>query len=148
MPSVPPNISTLSTPATLVQAQGATNYETIQTSISGGYAFLVIGIYQFSSNLSQLNENITLKRYDANGVKNLMVLTPTIDPYQSSSALNLPTMKYDYVLDGRNGFYPTIKANTTVSFRIRVETTSAMDFMPDSDNNYQTLDFFENFDFE
>lgn len=147
MPSVPPNVSTLSTPATQVQSLGATSYETIQTSISGGYAFLVLGIYQFSPNLSQLNETITLKRYDANGVKNLMVLTPTIDPYQNTSALNLPTMKYDYVLDGQNGFYPTIKANTSVQFRIRVETTSAYDLVPDTNNNYQTLDFFDTFDF-
>lgn len=148
MPSVPPNVSTLSAPATQVTSMGATNYETIQTSISGGYAFLVLGIYQYATNIAQLNEPITLKKYDANGVKNLMVLTPTIDPYQSSSALNLPTMKYGYALDGQNGFYPTIKANTTVSFRIRVETTSAMDFMPDMEQNYQTLEYFENFDFE
>jgi hypothetical protein len=147
MPSVLPNISTLPLPATQVTSQGATSYETIQTSISGGYAFLVLGIYQYATNNAQLNEPITLKRYDANGVKNLMVLTPTIDPYQFTSALNLPTMKYNYVLDGQNGFYPTIKANTTVSFRIRVETTSASDSFPETPNNYQTLDFFENFDF-
>lgn len=76
-----------------------------------------------------------------------MVLTPTIDPYQATSALNLPTMKYNYVLDGQNGFYPIIKANTSVQFRIRVESTSASDFSPQSDNSYQTLDFFNDFDF-
>jgi hypothetical protein len=148
MPSVPPNILILSAPATQVDSQGATNYQTIQTSISGGYAFLVIGIYQFSTNLAQLNETITLKKYDANGAKNLMVLTPTIDPYQQASALNLPTMKYGYVLDGQNGFYPTIKANTSVSFRIRVEATSSMDLDPNMENNFQTLEFFDNFDFK
>lgn len=148
MPSVPPNITVLSAPATQVDSQGATNYQTIQTSISGGYSYLVIGIYQYSSNLFQLNEPITLKKYNANGDKNLMVLTPNIDPYQSSSGLNLPTMKYGYVLDGQNGFYPTIKANTTVNFRIRVESTSAMDLDPKMENNFQTFEFFDNFEFK
>jgi hypothetical protein len=148
MPSVPPNVSILPQPATIVTAQGATSYETIQTSISGGYAFLVLGIYQYTNNLLQLNNPISLKQYDANGSKNLMVLTPTIDPYQSTSALNLPTMKYNYVLDGRNGFFPTIKALTSVSFRIRVEATSAYDLAPNSDHNFQTSEFFNEFDFK
>ena len=148
MPSVPPNVTILPQPATIVTAQGATSYETIQTSISGGYAFLVLGIYQYTNNLLQLNNPISLKQYDANGTKNLMVLTPTIDPYQGTSALNLPTMKYNYVLDGRNGFFPTIKALTSVSFRIRVEATSSYDLVPNSDYNFQTSEFFNEFDFK
>ena len=148
MPSVPPNISILPQPATIVTAQGATSYETIQTSISGGYAFLVLGIYQYTNNLLQLNNPISLKQYDANGSKNLMVLTPTIDPYQSTSALNLPTMKYNYVLDGRNGFFPTIKALTSVSFRIRVEATSSSDFAPQNEQNLIKTEFFNEFDFK
>jgi hypothetical protein len=148
MPSVPPNISILPQPATIVTAQGATSYETIQTSISGGYAFLVLGIYQYTNNLLQLNTPISLKQYDANGTKNLMVLTPTIDPYQGTSALNLPTMKYNYVLDGRNGFFPTIKALTSVSFRIRVEATSSSDFAPQNEQNLIKTEFFNEFDFK
>jgi len=148
MPSVPPNVSILPQPATIVTAQGATSYETIQTSISGGYAFLVLGIYQYTYNLLQLNNPISLKQYDANGSKNLMVLTPTIDPYQNTSALNFPTMKYNYVLDGRNGFFPTIKALTSVSFRIRVEATSPSDFAPQNQENLIKTEFFNEFDFE
>ena len=57
-------------------------------------------------------------------------------------------MKYNYVLDGRNGFFPTIKALTSVSFRIRVEATSSYDLAPNSDHNFQTSEFFNEFDFK
>lgn len=147
MPSVPPNISTLSSPATQVSSLGVTDYNTIQTAISGGHAYLVRNIYQYTSNITQLTNVITLKQYDANGVKYLYNLTPTLDPYQSSSALNTPMYGIDYTLDGQNGFYPTIEANTTVELRIKVESISVGSYLPSKDN-FDSLEYFEGFSFE
>jgi hypothetical protein len=147
MPSVPPNIFVLPEPATQVSSEGATSYETIQASISGGYAYLVMGVYLYTTNIAQLTEPIVLEHYDANGNKNLMPLVPTVDPYQKTSALDVPMMKLGYVLDGQNGFYPTIKANTTVQFRIRVEAISTNNLNENSENSFQTIDLFKDFDF-
>lgn len=146
MPSVFPNISTLPAPATQVVALGATSYEAIQTSMSGN-AYGLQNIYQYSTNITQITNTITLKKYDVNGTRYLYNLTPTIDPYQDQSALNISMRNIDYAFDGNNGFFPILEANTTVQYRIEVYDLSVGDFMI-SKNNFEELEMFTGFDFD
>jgi hypothetical protein len=146
MPTVPPNITVLSTPATQVVGLGATTYEQIQASI-GAHAYGVKNLYQFSSNLDQLTNIIVLKKYDANGTKFFYNLAPTIDPYQYSSALDTEFSHLDYAFDGNNGFYPTINANTTVNMQVSVYDLSPSDLI-NSRSNFEFNDFFTDFDFQ
>jgi hypothetical protein len=146
MPSVPPNISTLPAPATQVVGVGGVSYESIQESM-GSHAYGVRDIYQYSTSLIQIMNTITLKKYDANGTKFLYNLTPTIDPYQSTSALNISTKGIDYAFDGNNGFYPILEANTTIQYRIEVYDLSVGDLML-SKNNFEDLEMFSDFNFD
>lgn len=145
MPSVPPNILVLTTPATQVVSQGATTYAQIQASI-GAVVYGVIDLYQWSNNNNQLTNVITLKKYDANGTKYLYNLTPTIDPYQYQSALDTQFDGLNYAFDGQNGFYPTIEANTTVVMQVGVYELSPSDLM-NTRSNFEGTDFFIDFDF-
>jgi hypothetical protein len=143
MPVVPPNISTLSTPAIQVTSIGDVSYQTIQQSI-GTYFYKINNIYIYSSNLSQLLQPIGLKKYTKTGSKEIKILQPMIDPYQNLSALNQTMLGLDYVFDSNNGFYPTISANTSVNFQFATTEISHQDYLQGVDN-FQNIEYLQDY---
>jgi len=143
MPTVPPNISTLSTPAIQVSSVSGVSYYQIQQSI-GTFVYLVNNIYMYSSNINQLLQPIGLKKYNKFGDKHIRVLQPMVDPYQSSSALNQTMLGLDYMFDSNNGFYPTISANTSVNFQFSTTEISHQDYLSGK-TNFQDIEFLQGY---
>ena len=143
MPTVPPNISTLSTPAIQVSSVSGVSYYQIQQSI-GTFVYLVNNIYMYSSNINQLLQPIGLKKYNKFGDKHIRVLQPMVDPYQSSSALNQTMLGLDYMFDSNNGFYPTISANTSINFQFSTTEISHQDYLSGK-TNFQDIEFLQGY---
>jgi len=143
MPTVPPNISTLSTPAIQVSSVSGVSYYQIQQSI-GTFVYLINNIYMYSSNINQLLQPIGLKKYNKFGDKHIRVLQPMVDPYQSSSALNQTMLGLDYMFDSNNGFYPTISANTSVNFQFSTTEISHQDYLSGK-TNFQDIEFLQGY---
>jgi hypothetical protein len=143
MPVVPPNISTLSTPAIQVRSIGDVSYKTIQQSI-GTYFYKVNNIYIYASNLDQLLQPVGLKKFNKFGDKQIRILQPMIDPYQQTSSLNQTMLGLDYVFDSNNGFYPTISANTSVNFQFSTTEISHQDYLKGEDN-FQNIEYLQDY---
>lgn len=143
MPTVPPNISTLSTPAIQVSSISGVSYYQIQQSI-GTFVYLVNNVYMYSSNLNQLLQPIGLKKYNKFGDKHIRVLQPMVDPYQSSSALNQTMLGLDYMFDSNNGFYPTISANTSINFQFSTTEISHQDYLSGK-TNFQDIEYLQGY---
>jgi hypothetical protein len=143
MPVVPPNISTLSTPAIQVRSIGDVSYKTIQQSI-GTYFYKVNNIYIYASNLDQLLQPVGLKKFNKFGDKQIRILQPMIDPYQQTSSLNQNMFGLDYVFDSNNGFYPTISANTSVNFQFSTTEISHQDYLKGEDN-FQNIEYLQDY---
>jgi len=143
MPVVPPNISTLSTPAIQVRSIGDVSYKTIQQSI-GTYFYKVNNIYIYASNLDQLLQPVGLKKFNKFGDKQIRILQPMIDPYQQTSSLNQNMFGLDYIFDSNNGFYPTISANTSVNFQFSTTEISHQDYLKGEDN-FQNIEYLQDY---
>ncbi len=143
MPTVPPNITVQSVPDIQVSSVNGVSYNQINQSI-GSFAYLVNSIYIYSSNLDQLLQPIGLKKYNKFGDKHIKVLQPMIDPYQTSSSLNQTMLGQDYAFDSNNGFYPTISANTTVTYQFSTTQINAGDFL-EGKTNFDDIEFLEDY---
>ena len=143
MPNVPPSISVGTTPTIEVTSVSGIDYNTINQSI-GSFTYLLDNVYIYSSNLLQLNYPIGLKKYNKFGDKHIKVLQPIIDPYQNASALNQTMVGLDYAFDSNNGFYPTIAANTTVTYQIDYTELSATDFLKGR-TNFEDIEFLQDY---
>lgn len=135
------NVIITTTPPASVSITGAnTTYTQFRNSL-GSYVYLVEKIYLYDVNGNQVNQIMLFTKYDANGTKSFINLTPIIDPYQDSNAFILNTKEDNIVLDGRGSLNFTLLAGASLIFRIIAERVAITDYLDGlSENNYQQLE--------
>lgn len=140
-----PIVQTLIEPAISVTSTTDLNYETLNASIGGGYAFGVKNIYQFSTNINQLIQPLQLKKYNKFGDIHIYYLHFTVDPFQFSAALSTPMKELNYDLDGNNAFEPFLLPNVSLDFRIDITEMNPSNYLTKGENNFGDLEFFADY---
>jgi hypothetical protein len=73
-----------------------------------------------------------------------MNLQMMIDPYQDQSSLNQSLMGLDYIFDSNNAYFASIEGNTSVNYRIDVETFGQNDLMA-GQTNFDDIEFLQDY---
>lgn len=145
MPTIiSPIVTTQATPIVSVTGASGTSYAEIQASIGTSFNYLVKNIYQRASSFSQLLQPVRLKKANKNGDKHEMNLQMIIDPYQEQSSLNQSLMGLDYIFDSNTAYFAFIEGNTTINYRIDVETFGQNDLL-EGKTNFDDMEFLQDY---
>jgi hypothetical protein len=142
--SIAPIVTTQATPIVSVTGASGTSYAEIQASIGTSFNYLVKNIYQKASSFSQLLQPVKLRKFNKYGDKHEMNLQMMIDPYQDQSSLNQSLMGLDYIFDSNNAYFASIEGNTSVNYRIDVETFGQNDLMG-GQTNFDDIEFLQDY---
>lgn len=148
-----PVIITNTPPASItVTMAGGMTYTEFKNSL-GSYVYLVNEIYLYSTDGNQVNQIMLFDKYNANGDRIYVNLTPIISPFQRSNAFWLNTKKEDVVLNGLSKLNFTLLANNTLVMQLVAERKSITGMLDATgQTNYQMVsaamgkkDLFENY---
>lgn len=142
--SISPIVTIASSPIVSVTGASGTSYKEIQASIGTSFNYLVKNIYQNATSISQLLQPVVLRKFNKRGTKHQVSLQMTIDPYQEQASLNQSMIGYDYIFDSNNAFFAFIQGNTSVNYRIDVETFGQNDLMA-GQTNFEDIEFLQDY---
>lgn len=138
--AVYPVIVTNTPPASVTITGANITYTEFKNSL-GSYFYLIKKIYLYSSNGQQINQVMLFTKYDSNGNRTYLNLTPAIDPWQDSNAYYLDTKGEKIMLDGLSQLTFQMLASASLVFKIyasRVSITEKLNNL--SPTNYKVIE--------
>lgn len=121
-------VSTLDTPALIVESESGTTYDEIQQSMgSNAYEIGQVDDLYLASSTAQLVQPVTFIQYDVNGNQQKYVLPPIVDPFQTQSTLYASVAKKNLSFEGRLRVEVDILEATSLSMRLNTRKASPAD---------------------
>jgi len=146
MPDYIPTLTTSSTPFIEVTSAGGVSYTEIQNSI-GTYVYQILNLYQRASSISQIMQNILLRKYDKFGNRQLRLMEMNIDPFQFQASLNKNMRNLDYRFDNNNNMYMTVEGNTLINIVIDMIELNRADMLGPNDT-FKEIEFLKDYNID
>jgi hypothetical protein len=138
--AVYPVIVTNTPPASVTITGANTTYTEFKNSL-GTFFYLIETIYLYSLTGQQINQVMLYTKYDGNGNRIYLNMTPTLDPWQDSNAYYLDTKGEKIILDGLSRLSFMMLASASLMFKIyakRISNTEQLDSL--SQSNFQVVE--------
>lgn len=128
-------------PQVLVTMQGTITYTQFLQSL-GADAYEFDKVYIWSSNIGQLTAPIKYEYRNVNGDSQTEIITPKIDPYQSSPALyvDLSCLTVPLIINNVATISFALAPNTTIRFKFIGDVSKNTDFLSGM-NNFEEVSF-------
>ena len=119
-----PTITVFPAPVVTIVSQDATTYETIQQSLTTT-TYVATSVEITATSNDQITQPIEFSNYDVNGDINNFNVTPTVDPFQYQTAVELNLGERNVVFDGRTKMNVQLLGNSQTNLDFNVAQVSA-----------------------
>jgi hypothetical protein len=119
-----PTITTFPAPVVTIVSQDSTTYETIQQSLTTT-TYVATAVEITATSNEQITQPIEFSNYDVNGDINNFNVTPTVDPFQYQTAVELNLGERNIVFDGRTKMNVQLLGNSQTNLDFNVAQVSA-----------------------
>ncbi len=119
-----PTITVFPAPVVTIVSQDATTYETIQQSLTTT-TYVATSVEITATSNEQITQPIEFSNYDVNGDINNFNVTPTVDPFQYQTAVELNLGERNVVFDGRTKMNVQLLGNSQTNLDFNVAQVSA-----------------------
>ena len=119
-----PTITTFPAPVVTIVSQDATTYETIQQSLTTT-TYVAKAVEITATSNEQITQPIEFSNYDVNGEINNINVTPTVDPFQYQTAVELNLAERNIIFDGRTKMNVQLLGNSQTNLDFDVAQVSA-----------------------
>ena len=119
-----PTITTFPAPVVTIVSQDATTYETIQQSLTTT-TYVAKAVEITATSNEQITQPIEFSNYDVNGDLANFNVTPTVDPFQYQTAVELNLAERNIVFDGRTKMNVQLLGNSQTNLDFNVAQVSA-----------------------
>jgi hypothetical protein len=119
-----PTITVFPAPVVTIVSQDSTTYETIQQSLTTT-TYVATSVEITATSNEQITQPIEFSNYDVNGDINNFNVTPTVDPFQYQTAVELNLAEQNIVFDGRTKMNVQLLGNSQTNLDFNVAQVSA-----------------------
>lgn len=119
-----PTITVFPAPVVTIVSQDSTTYETIQQSLTTT-TYVATSVEITATSNEQITQPIEFSNYDVNGDINNFNVTPTVDPFQYQTAVELNLGERNIVFDGRTKMNVQLLGNSQTNLDFNVAQVSA-----------------------
>lgn len=119
-----PTITVFPAPVVTIVSQDSTTYETIQQSLTTT-TYVATAVEITATSNEQITQPIEFSNYDVNGDINNFNVTPTVDPFQYQTAVELNLAERNIVFDGRTKMNVQLLGNSQTNLDFNVAQVSA-----------------------
>lgn len=119
-----PTITVFPAPVITIVSQDATTYETIQQSLTTT-TYVAKAVEITATSNEQITQPIEFSNYDVNGDITNFNVTPTVDPFQYQTALELNLGERNVIFDGRTKMNVQMLGNSSTNVDFDVAQVSA-----------------------
>ena len=119
-----PTITVFPAPVVTIVSQDSTTYETIQQSLTTT-TYVATSVEITATSNEQITQPIEFSNYDVNGDINNFNVTPTVDPFQYQTAIELNLGERNIVFDGRTKMNVQLLGNSQTNLDFNVAQVSA-----------------------
>lgn len=123
-----PTITFFPAPVVTIESQDGTSYETIQASLTST-VYVARAVEITATSNAQITQPVAFENYDVNGDVNNFVITPTVDPFQYQTAIELDLASRNVIFDGRTKMNVQLLGNsaTNIDFNVAQVSPSGSD---------------------
>ena len=119
-----PTITVFPAPVVTIVSQDATTYETIQQSLTTT-TYVATSVEITATSNEQITQPIEFSNYDVNGDITNFNVTPTVDPFQYQTAVELNLGQRNVIFDGRTKMNVQMLGNSSTNVDFDVAQVSA-----------------------
>lgn len=119
-----PTITVFPAPVVTIVSQDATTYETIQQSLTTT-TYVATSVEITATSNEQITQPIEFSNYDVNGDITNFNVTPTVDPFQYQTAVELNLGERNVIFDGRTKMNVQLLGNSQTNLDFNVAEVSA-----------------------
>ena len=119
-----PTITVFPAPVVTIVSQDSTTYETIQQSLTTT-TYVATSVEITATSNEQITQPIEFSNYDVNGDITNFNVTPTVDPFQYQTAVELNLGERNVIFDGRTKMNVQLLGNSQTNLDFNVAEVSA-----------------------
>lgn len=119
-----PTITTFPAPVVTIVSQDATTYETIQQSLTTT-TYVAKAVEITATSNEQITQPVYFEKYDVNGNLQNFNVTPTVDPFQYQTAVELNLAERNVIFDGNTKMNVQLLGNSSTNIDFDVAQVSA-----------------------
>lgn len=119
-----PTITTFPAPVVTIVSQDATTYETIQQSLTTT-TYVAKAVEITATSNEQITQPVYFEKYDVNGNLQNFNVTPTVDPFQYQTAVELDLAERNVIFDGNTKMNVQLLGNSSTNIDFDVAQVSA-----------------------